>query len=765
MLGSTFYQGCKCEDPGHSDINLKWLNPHNQEIKDVGPGTDSNVYLEWSDQKTYSLYISNVVKSISGAYKCVTVRDGQQYTLTYNVEAYDPPYFVNTEDVQYAINGKDSLITCEARGDSDLSIRWHKGGEEFVEITDDEKYKITSEGLVIIGATENDKGVYKCIAFEIETVEAIDKDIKVEVISTPTIVELLAIPDRIVPFNSSLSVECLVAGVPHPEYTWRKISEEDTEETNTTYYQDGNKLIFDSITYEDRGSYECIATNNAGSSASAIEIEVLLPPNITEFNNVTAIEGSIAQIVCKASGHPIPSMSLDFLGEDSDDQSFVWDTKNTSFTDIEFYLSFLRINRTHDGVYICNATNKVSSASSEMYLSVLYAPYFNVPFERVWVWNNQHINLSCEHQSNPPAVVTWNYRLTNKELSTEEQVEINKIMASSFHNNPLIIENKTLYGIFECVAKNEFGQANKTFLVQEGFVPSAINSVAIQNVTSNSVTFAIEGPYEVFGPEVIGYKSEYDDSENYNITDIHMNRTWSIDRPFKLDRLRSNTSYYIKFAAINNVGEGSWSETFKFVTLEKSTPEEPRWEENVQELVETSKVLKWKTVDSDDAVDSYTIRYCPMFNGLVEDGKCEEESIERTDEFDLNKMESNITYYFELVAHNSIGNSSTAHVIVTTSAEDEPLLSGGVIIIIAIIVVFICLFALDLLLLLWRKQGVIASCCIKKKNKREASINSRDKKGLLKQNSDRCESQRLNGHREYEYNKTTGIITGKHSAV
>lgn len=83
------------------------------------------------------------------------------------------------------------------------------------------------------------------------------------------------------------------------------------------------------------------------------------------------------------------------------------------------------------------------------------------------------------------------------------------------------------------------------------------------------MTFAIEGPYEVFGPEVIGYKSEYDDSENYNITDIHMNRTWSIDRPFKLDRLRPNTSYYIKFAAINNVGEGAWSETFKFVTLEK----------------------------------------------------------------------------------------------------------------------------------------------------------------------------------------------------
>lgn len=46
----------------------------------------------------------------------------------------------------------------------------------------------------------------------------------------------------------------------------------------------------------------------------------MLPPEIIEFNNVTAIEGSIAQIVCKTSGNPVPQVSLDFLGEESDDQ-------------------------------------------------------------------------------------------------------------------------------------------------------------------------------------------------------------------------------------------------------------------------------------------------------------------------------------------------------------------------------------------------------------------------------------------------------------
>lgn len=44
-----------------------------------------------------------------------------------------------------------------------------------------------------------------------------------------------------------------------------------------------------------------------------------------------------------------------------------------------------------------------------------------------------------------------------------------------------------------------------------------------------------------------------------------------------------------------------------------------------------------------------------------------------------------------------------------------------------------------------------------------------DKKGLLKDNGESGTDDTLkrpnNGHKEYEYNKTTGIITGKHSSV
>lgn len=43
----------------------------------------------------------------------------------------------------------------------------------------------------------------------------------------------------------------------------------------------------------------------------------------------------------------------------------------------------------------------------------------------------------------------------------------------------------------------------------------------------------------------------------------------------------------------------------------------------------------------------------------------------------------------------------------------------------------------------------------------------RDKKNLLKDNPENNDKLQRpnNGHREYEYNKTTGVITGKHSSV
>lgn len=47
-----------------------------------------------------------------------------------------------------------------------------------------------------------------------------------------------------------------------------------------------------------------------------------------------------------------------------------------------------------------------------------------------------------------------------------------------------------------------------------------------------------------------------------------MNRTWAVDRPYTIENLEPNTTYFIRFAALNEVGKGPWSWLMEFTTLE-----------------------------------------------------------------------------------------------------------------------------------------------------------------------------------------------------
>ncbi|XP_045773573.1 fasciclin-2-like isoform X2 [Maniola jurtina] len=730
-IGSRFYQECKCDDPGSEGVKLMWLDPHDQEILPLRPGIESNVYSEWVDEDTYRLFISSLGRSISGAYKCVTVHNGQTYALTYNVEAYDRPYFINTNETQYVVSGKNVTIFCEARSETDPLIIWYKQ-DGLTKIRDGDKYETSSQGLIIKGVTNDDKGLYRCAASDLKTGEEIIRDIQVEVISVPKITEIVASPDSNVVAGGILEIVCMATGSPHPEYVWRKIPKYSQPIGNHTFpaqyahwKQEANRITIYDVNENDAGAYECTASNVAGSSSGSINVDVYFMPEITKADSLVAIEGTTVQIVCRSQGLPIPQMSINYLGDEVDERSIVWDVKNISNIEVEFYLTFLRVNRTHDGFYVCNATNFLATDQREINLAVLYPPHFDEKFEEAWGWSGRNTNLSCDNHSSPPANITWNYQ--GNDLTKEEQTKINNIMADKIHDNPLIIENVSLYGTYQCIANNGFGEDKKIIVLRQGFVPAAINNVTITNVTATSVTFSINGPEFINGPPIKAYKAEYDEAENYNITDIHINRTWSIDRPFRIDRLRPSTVYYIKFAAINDVGDGPWSEVYDFDTLEntnfRSVPLEPVWETDVEEVAAMERKLKWK---QEELVDSYNIRLCPMNNGIIEETVCTDKTIEPAAEFQLNDLDSNTTYYLELIAHNSNGSSTPAHIMFTIPAEEERLLSAGALIGISIVVVFFCLVLLDVVLLLWRKQGIIAHCCNKKKkNKREVSLNSR----------------------------------------
>ncbi|CAH1636814.1 unnamed protein product [Spodoptera littoralis] len=767
--GSSFYEECCCSDDSSMVKELTWLDPYNRII--AGPGTDSNLYTE-EQSGCLSLHIPSASKTMSGAYKCMSSYEGKQQTRIHNLDVYDPLYFYGTAMEQYLVFNNNSLITCQANGATPPLIRWYKGEDGASEIYNNttEKYQIMPEGLIVKNVSTDDEGIYKCSASVLSTGEEVELDIQAKVMTPPVITQLNGNPDSVVPVGESLMIQCSTEGLPEPEVELKKIPEPSPGENKTVPWDIHSKGIirFNSITPEDAGTYECIAKNFVGEAKQQLTITVLIKPEIIGFTNRSAVEGTVIPMFCNVTGVPIPSVMITFEGKSLDEE------KDTDYDEIVENFSLLKVNRSSEGIYICNATNDVDTKTELMYLTVLHQPYFDKTYEPLWAWNGETVNISCAQDSNPPANFTWSFVPGN--FSTIERQEHDNIVldyeTTLEHSFPFS-EQFAPFGRHECRARNQHGEAVKIFHIRKGSVPSVIINATTIEEAATSATFFIDTPTDYEGPDVIGFIAEYDDIEKYEITNIHPNRTWAVGIPFKLEKLKSNTTYYIRFAAINRVGTGEWSKYLAFETMDKSAPEPPIWQLDEVEI-SSNKVLKWKAPENNgEPIDYYALRYCPVDEEIIE-SLCKEHRLEGATELLVNELEHNATYHLELIAHNAEGNSTPANITLTipdklTSAPVS-VLTAGALIGLSIVVVLICLVLLDILLYFWKKQGIIASCCCKKnKNKKPNPLNQRDKKGLLKDNGESGTDDTLrrpnNGHKEYEYNKTTGIITGKHSSV
>ncbi|KAJ8720304.1 hypothetical protein PYW07_012347 [Mythimna separata] len=765
--GSTFYEECCCYEPGYTIKHLQWLDPSNNVI--VGPGTDSKVYTE-EQTDCLSLHIPSASKPQAGTYRCVTKFEEKQYKQVHNFDVYDPVYFFGTKNNQNLVLHNDSRITCQAKGASRPLMRWYKGKDGQNEIFNETgKYEVTQEGLLIKNVNNDDEGTYRCSASILSTGEEVEIDIEAKVMTPPKITQLLASPESVLAAGEPLMIECLAEGWPEPKRDWKKIGDVNPAGNKTVSWTQTNDTIrFKNINPEDAGTYECIAFNDAGTANKQINIVVLTRPEIIGFTNKSIVEGTLFPIFCNATGLPKPKVTITYEGRSLDDE------RATDYEEEISNFSILNVNRYNEGIYICNATNDVDTTTQLMYLSVLHQPYFDNTYELLWAWNGETVNISCAHDSNPPANFTWSY--TSDNFSTIESTALGNIVEDYEieleHSFPFSSQFAP-FGKHECWAKNEYGEANKVYYIRKGFIPSVIENASSTDETATSASFYIEPPINYEGPKVIGFIAEYDEADNYKITDIHPNRTWAIGVPFKLDKLRPNTTYHIKFAAINRVGTGEWSPKMAFDTMDKSAPEPPIWQVDALEL-SSSKVLKWKAPENNgEPIDSYFLRYCPMEEEQNEESLCKAHQVKAATELEVPDLQYNTTYYLELIAHNAKGNSTPANMSLTTPGEllnaPSSLLSAGAVIGISIVVVILCLVLLDVLLYLWKKQGIIASCCCKSKKRKPNPLNARDKKGLLKDNGKSGTDDTLkrpdNGHKEYEYNKTTGIITGKHSSV
>ncbi|XP_060259984.1 cell adhesion molecule-related/down-regulated by oncogenes isoform X2 [Ovis aries] len=177
-----------------------------------------------------------------------------------------------------------------------------------------ENYLILPSGnLQILNVSLEDKGSYKCAAFNPVThelkVEPIGQKLLVSRPSSddfhilhPTFSQALAVLSR-----SPVTLECVVSGVPASHVHWLKDGQDAV--VGSTWRRLYTHLATDSIDPADSGNYSCVVGNKSGDAKHVTYVvNVLEHASISKgLQDQTVSLGATVQFTCEVHGNPAPN--------------------------------------------------------------------------------------------------------------------------------------------------------------------------------------------------------------------------------------------------------------------------------------------------------------------------------------------------------------------------------------------------------------------------------------------------------------------------
>ena len=201
------------------------------------------------------------------------------------------PYFVRTPNNVAVTTGATVTFYCDVAGDPLPTKNWTKSNR--IPLPKDPRYRTPSTGeLQIKNVVNTDAGVYECrgsnrygevVASGILSVNGRQSlyTLLVECISQrpcfsvfPSFTQRPA--DVEVVQGNTATFECIATGTPSPTYKWTFPNGTVVRsDPLSRFLSDGGMFTIRGLTAADQGRYTCIATNAAGSIASAATVTML----------------------------------------------------------------------------------------------------------------------------------------------------------------------------------------------------------------------------------------------------------------------------------------------------------------------------------------------------------------------------------------------------------------------------------------------------------------------------------------------------------
>ncbi|XP_030270183.1 neogenin 1a isoform X16 [Sparus aurata] len=653
-----------------------------------------------------ALTISNASEADAGLYRCLVENVGsskssdeaQLQIVPETGEERKPEFLVQPAAVTKVV-GASMLLPCMVTGYPAPRVRW-MFGDKLLEESDGRVELLGGGSLQISNLTEEDAGVYTCMADNANT--SIEAQALLTIQVPPQFVKR---PANIYAHESmDIVFECEVSGSPAPTVKWVKNGDAVIPSDYFKIIKEHNLQVL-GLVKSDEGFYQCLAENDAGNIQSSAQLIILdhdvalpsfpppsLTPNTTD--HVTPGSGGVA-----SPAGPTPSAPRDVVASlvstrfikltwrppaephgDDLTYSVFYSQEGTSRErvvntsrpgEMQVTIQNLMPDTKYRFRVVAHNSNGPGESSAALKVATQAEVQVPGPAPNLQAMSNTPSSVSLSWDKPVTGngdIVTYKLYYTDKSVGNEEDVDID---GQSYTLNGL--KKNTEYS-FRVVANNKHGPGVST----EDIVVRTLSDVPSappQNLTlevQNSKGIMLRWqppPLSGQNGEITGYKIRYRKGSRRSETSEITGGT----QLFKLiTGLERGTEYSFRVSAMTVNGTGpatEWTtaETFESDLDESRVPDQPS-SLHVRPLV-NSIVVSWTPPENQDiVVRGYTIGYgigSPHAQTIKVDYKQRYYTIENLD--------PSSHYVITLKAFNNVGEGIPVYESAITRPQSDPI--------------------------------------------------------------------------------------------
>ncbi|XP_068166004.1 hemicentin-1 [Antennarius striatus] len=441
-----------CPAEGSPPPKVRWFK-NGLEIR---PGQS-----ELSVGRDGGLVISAATAGHSGDFKCVATNEAGSVERKTRLKVTVPPEIQDDgHPPNLTVTLKQPLtLGCDAFGIPPPTITWTKDGHP---VGGPGVYLQNGDRMLRIYRVQQEHGgSFSCTA-ENSAGEA-RRQFNIVVQAPPVISGAPQLQELTVALGQEVEFQCRVSGRPAPRVEWSRDGEVLSREgdPHVEFLEEGQVLKVKAVRLRDRGVYQCLASNDAGTQMRQFRLTVQAPPSIKgsgEPSEVSVVLGFSTVLSCDVDGSPAPSIT--WL---KDNQPIV-SSPQLTYTRGGRALRLGSARGDSAGLYTCRATNPAGAAVKQYLLSVLVPPQiegesstFGGREEKVRV--NGSLTLSCLTKGFPEPTVHW---FKDGQLLTGN---VHAGIQEKEHR--LLIDGAMLTheGQYTCVVTNSAGEDKRDFHV------------------------------------------------------------------------------------------------------------------------------------------------------------------------------------------------------------------------------------------------------------------------------------------------------------